>query len=148
MGGDREKTNSYFKKELNRVLNEIRVFSLISEKDGRSVVSYCGGDVEQAGEFRCSICILMEMLTPLREWLQENDLRVGEGLEIGIDVASGLSICHENNIIHRDMRLSSIFVSRDGTFELGDFGVSERMNDAAMAGALKGTPNYIAPGDL
>ena len=31
MGGDREKTNSYFKKELNRVLNEIRVFSLISE---------------------------------------------------------------------------------------------------------------------
>ena len=145
MGGDREKTNSYFKKELDRVLNEIRVFSLISEKDNHNIVSYYESDVEQTGEFRYNIYILMEMLTPLTKWLQENNLTVGEGLKIGIDIASGLSICHENNIIHRDIKLSNIFVSKDGTFKLGDFGVSKRMNDTTMAGTLKGTPNYIAP---
>ena len=111
MGGDREKTNSYFKKELDRVLNEIRVFSLISEKDNHNIVSYYESDVEQTGEFRYNIYILMEMLTPLTKWLQENNLTVGEGLKIGIDIASGLSICHENNIIHRDIKLSNIFVS-------------------------------------
>lgn len=145
MGGDREKTNSYFKKELDRVLNEIRVFSLISEKDNHNIVSYYESDVEQTGEFRYNIYILMEMLTPLTKWLQENNLTVGEGLKIGIDISSGLSICHENNIIHRDIKLSNIFVSKDGTFKLGDFGVSKRMNDTTMAGTLKGTPNYIAP---
>lgn len=145
MGGDREKTNSYFKKELDRVLNEIRVFSLISEKDNHNIVSYYESDVEQTGEFRYNIYILMEMLTPLTKWLQENNLTVGEGLKIGIDIASGLSICHENNIIHRDIKLSNIFVSKDGAFKLGDFGVSKRINDTTMAGTLKGTPNYIAP---
>lgn len=145
MGGDRDKTNSYFKKELDRVLNEIRVFSLISEKDNHNIVSYYESDVEQTGEFRYNIYILMEMLTPLTKWLQENNLTVGEGLKIGIDIASGLSICHENNIIHRDIKLSNIFVSKDGAFKLGDFGVSKRMNDTTMAGTLKGTPNYVAP---
>lgn len=137
MGGDREKTNSYFKKELDRVLNEIRVFSLISEKDNHNIVSYYESDVEQTGEFRYNIYILMEMLTPLTKWLQENNLTVGEGLKIGIDIASGLSICHENNIIHRDIKLSNIFVSKDGAFKLVDFGVSKRMNDTTMAELLK-----------
>ena len=40
MGGDKNKTNAYFEKELNRVVNEIRVFSLISEKDNHNIVSY------------------------------------------------------------------------------------------------------------
>ena len=38
MGGDKNKTNAYFEKELNRVVNEIRVFSLISEKD--NIISF------------------------------------------------------------------------------------------------------------
>lgn len=32
MGGDKEKADTYFHKELDRVVNEIRVFSMISEK--------------------------------------------------------------------------------------------------------------------
>ena len=37
MGGDREKADTYFHKELDRVVNEIRVFSMISEKDNHHI---------------------------------------------------------------------------------------------------------------
>lgn len=145
MGGDREKTNSYFRKELNRVINEIRVFSLISEKDNHNIVSYYESDVEQVGEFRYNIYILMEMLMPLSKWVQNTNITVEDVLKIGIDISSGLSVCHKNNIIHRDIKLSNIFVTKDGVFKLGDFGVSKKINDTTGAKTIKGTPNYIAP---
>lgn len=145
MGGDREKTNSYFRKELNRVINEIRVFSLISEKDNHNIVSYYESDVEQVGEFRYNIYILMEMLMPLSKWVQNTNITVEDVLKIGIDISSGLSVCHKNNIIHRDIKLSNIFVTKDGVFKLGDFGVSKNINDTTEAKTIKGTPNYIAP---
>ena len=145
MGGDKSKTNAYFQKELNRVVNEIRVFSLISEKDNHNIVSYYENDVEQIGEYRYNVYILMELLTPLNKWLQQNNITVADGLDIGIGIANGLAICHKNNIVHRDIKLSNIFVSKDGGFKLGDFGVSKNINNTTMAHTIKGTPNYIAP---
>lgn len=145
MGGDKNKTNAYFEKELNRVVNEIRVFSLISEKDNHNIVSYYENDVEQIGEYRYNIYILMELLTPLNKWLQQNNITVEDGLNIGIGIANGLAICHKNNIVHRDIKLSNIFVSKDGAFKLDDFGVSKNITNATMAHTIKGTPNYIAP---
>ena len=145
MGGDKNKTNAYFEKELNRVVNEIRVFSLISEKDNHNIVSYYENDVEQIGEYRYNIYILMELLTPLNKWLQQNNITVEDGLYIGIGIANGLAIWHKNNIVHRDIKLSNIFVSKDGAFKLGDFGVSKNITNATMAHTIKGTPNYIAP---
>lgn len=145
MGGDKKKADEYFKKELDRVVNEIRVFSLISEKDNHNIVSYYENDVKQTGNFGYNIYILMELLTPLNIWLQNNNITVGDVINIGIDISRGLSICHKNRIIHRDIKLSNIFVSKDGTYKLGDFGVSKRINDSTLANTLKGTPNYIAP---
>ena len=45
MGGDYRKADEYFKKELDRVVNEIRVFAMISEKDNHHIVSYYENDV-------------------------------------------------------------------------------------------------------
>lgn len=145
MGGDYEKADNYFKQELNRVVNEIRVFSLISEKDNHNIVSYYENDVEKTGKYKYNIYILMEMLTPLDKWLSENNLTVGDGMEIGVSIANALKICHENKIMHRDIKLNNIFVSKDGKFKLGDFGVSKRFDTLTRANTIKGTPRYIAP---
>ena len=145
MGGDREKADTYFHKELDRVVNEIRVFSMISEKDNHHIVSYYESDVEKVGEYKYNIYILMEFLTPLDKWMQNNNITVENALDIGIGVADALDICHKNGIIHRDIKLSNIFVSKDGVFKIGDFGVSKNINNATMAKTIKGTPNYIAP---
>lgn len=145
MGGDYEKADNYFKQELNRVVNEIRVFSLISEKDNHNIVSYYENDVEKIGKYKYNIYILMEMLTPLDKWLSENNMTVGDGIEIGISIANALKICHENKVMHRDIKLNNIFVSKDGKFKLGDFGVSKRFDTLTKANTIKGTPRYIAP---
>lgn len=145
MGGDKEKADTYFHKELDRVVNEIRVFSMISEKDNHNIVSYYESDVEKVGEYKYNIYILMEFLTPLDKWMQNNNITVENALDIGIGVADALDICHKNGIIHRDIKLSNIFVSKYGVFKIGDFGVSKNINNATMAKTIKGTPNYIAP---
>ena len=145
MGGDYKKADEYFRKELDRVVNEIRVFSMISEKDNHNIVSYYENDIEKSGKYKYNIYILMELMTPLDQWLNHNNLTVGEGIDIGTDIAKALKICHENNIIHRDVKLNNIFVSRDGKFKLGDFGVSKRLDTLTRAHTIKGTPHYIAP---
>lgn len=145
MGGDSQKADKYFKQELDRVLNEIRVFSLISEKDNHNIVSYYENDVEKSGKYTYKIYILMEMLTPLDQWLAMNNLTAEQGIDIGLGVAKALKICHENSIMHRDIKINNIFVSKDGKFKLGDFGVSKRLDNLTRANTIKGTPHYIAP---
>ena len=107
MGGDREKTNSYFRKELNRVINEIRVFSLISEKDNHNIVSYYESDVEQVGEFRYNIYILMEMLMPLSKWVQNTNITVEDVLKDRNRHIKRFSVYHRT-ILSIDIKLSNI----------------------------------------
>ena len=64
MGGDHKKADEYFKKELERVVNEIRVFSMISGKDNHHIVSYYENDVVKSGKYKYNIYILMEIMTP------------------------------------------------------------------------------------
>lgn len=145
MGGDYEKADKYFRQELDRVVDEIRVFAMLSEKDNHNIVSYYENEVEEVGKHKYNIYILMEYLTPLDKWLQSNNLTVEKGLEIGISIANALNICHENKIMHRDVKLNNVFVSKDGKFKLGDFGVSKRLDTMTRANTIKGTPHYIAP---
>jgi len=145
MGGDYEKADRYFKLELDRVVDEIRVFSMLSEKDNHNIVSYYENDVEEIGKHKYNIYILMEYLTPLDKWLQSNNMTVANAVDIGISIAKALKICHENKIMHRDVKLNNVFVSKDGKFKLGDFGVSKRLDTMTRANTIKGTPHYIAP---
>jgi len=46
-----------------------------------------------------------------------------------------LEICEQKRIIHRDIKDENIFVTSDGKFKLGDFGIAKRA-DPALAGFL------------
>ena len=54
------------------------------------------------------IYILMEYLTPLEDYLEENDFRVKDVIKLGLEVLKGLRLCHENGIIHRDIKDDNI----------------------------------------
>ncbi|MFR8316170.1 serine/threonine protein kinase [Eubacterium ventriosum] len=145
MGGDYGKADQYLKTELDRVVNEIRVFSMISEKDNHHIVSYYENDIEKTEKYKYNIYILMELMMPLDKWLYENNLTVSQAIDISLDVAKGIKICHDNNIVHRDIKLNNIFVSKDGKFKLGDFGISKKIGELTRSHTIKGTPHYIAP---
>lgn len=56
---------------------------------------------------------------------------------------SGLSILHERNIIHRDMKSANIFIA-DNVYKIADLNVSKLMKKD-LAYTQTGTPYYASP---
>jgi len=56
-----------------------------------------------------------------------------------------LEICEQKRIIHRDIKDENIFVTSDGKFKLGDFGIAKELTRLSLASSIRGTPLYMAP---
>jgi len=74
-------------------------------------------------------------------------LTVGDTLDIGIDLADTLKAVHKANIVHRDLKPANIFLTRQGTVKVLDFGVgkSSSLAPKTLEGSLLGTPAFMAP---
>lgn len=146
MGGDVSKADSYFSQMLNNIVSEIRILNDLSEKGVQHIVRYYENDILVTDSpRRYDIFILMEYLTPLEDFIQSDDFLVRDVVRLGLDVLYGLQSCHDNGVIHRDVKDENIFVSDKGEYKIGDFGVSKVLKDSSKAESLKGTPNFLAP---
>jgi serine/threonine protein kinase len=52
---------------------------------------------------------------------------------------------HDNEVIHRDIKTLNIFLARDGTIKVGDFGISKSLKKDQLTRSLIGTPAYASP---
>ena len=146
MGGDMSKADDYFGQMLKNIVSEIRILNDLSEKGGSNIVRYYENDIiKSENPLRYDIYILMEYLTPLDEYIEENDFRVKDVVRLGKQVLQGLALCHADHVIHRDIKDDNIFVSQNGEFKIGDFGVSKVLKGSTRADSLKGTPDFLAP---
>lgn len=146
MGGDYAKADNYFTGVLNDIVNEIRILSTLSESGIQNIVRYYENDIiETQSPKTYDIYILMEYLTPFPDYFDNINFTVKDVIRLGKDILTALISCHGKNIIHRDIKDDNIFVSPDGVYKLGDFGVSKALKDKSRAESVKGTPNFIAP---
>ena len=146
MGGDYSKADNYFSDILKDIVGEIQILNNLTEQGVRNVVWYYENQIDESqSPLRYDIYILMEYLTPFDEYIQTHEFTVRDVIKLGKDIATALVACHKNNVIHRDIKDENIFVANDGTYKLGDFGVSKKLQDRSRAESMKGTPNYIAP---
>ena len=146
MGGDHTKADDYFSNVLQDIVREIKILSSLSESGNKNIVRYYENDiVENASPRTYDVYILMEYLTPFTDYLINSTLSVKDVIKLGKDVLNALIDCHSKNIIHRDIKDDNIFVAPNGTYKVGDFGVSKVLTDQSRAASIKGTPNFIAP---
>jgi serine/threonine protein kinase len=55
-------------------------------------------------------------------------------------------LIHSKNILHRDLKLQNMFLAKDNTLKLGDFGVARELEETSgFASTMCGTPYYMAP---
>ncbi len=80
---------------------------------------------------------------------------IDEAMAIGQAVLAGLTIAHENQIVHRDLRPQNLFLTEirgEEVLKILDFGVSRQFggNDSTLTapGTLLGGVGYLAPEQL
>lgn len=146
MGGDYSKADDYFAGVLKEIVNEIQIISRLTEAGATNIVRYYENDIEEHESPKSyDIYILMEFLKPFPDYFLEKEMTVKDVIRLGKDILEALKSCHAQSVIHRDIKDDNIFVGKDGSFKLGDFGVSKVLKDRSRAESMKGTPNFIAP---
>lgn len=146
MGRNYEAVDKYYEKILDDMVNEINTLFYLSKKDNKNIVTYYDHDiVKQENPLKYDIFIRMEYLKPLNIYSNEGNMIVEDAINLGIDIARALDNCHKQGIIHRDVKDGNIFISEDGYFKLGDFGISRMLSDTNQTLSMKGTPIFMAP---
>ncbi len=145
----------------------VQEIALLSKLKGHmNIVSYEDFTVVERHEsFGWDILIRMELLTSLPNYLRaktdDGDATIGvtsmtptatatgfderELVKMAIDICRALEICHARHIVHRDIKPDNIFVSEDGDFKLGDFGVARTVEKTISGLSKKGTYTFMAP---
>ena len=69
-----------------------------------------------------------------------------KGIDIALQVCSGLKEAHAQGIVHRDLKPENVMIDTHGNVKIMDFGIARSMETLTLTtGALIGTPAYMAP---
>ena len=84
--------------------------------------------IHDIGEDDGRAYIAMEFLdgSDLKELVDNRPVPTGQLLDIAAQVAEGLEAAHAEGIIHRDIKLANIFLTRNGRAKILDCGLAKK----------------------
>ena len=69
-----------------------------------------------------------------------------KGLDLALQMCSGLKEAHAQGIVHRDLKPENVMIDAQGNLKIMDFGIARSMERMTLlTGAMTGTPAYMAP---
>ena len=89
--------------------------------------------------------------TTLMRMVREQSLRLGDVVDIGIQVADALDYSHARGVVHRDIKPANIMVTREegssARVRVMDFGLARADSESRLTktGTLIGTMAYLSP---
>ena len=124
--------------------NEINILSKLNHPNLVQYISSCCDDD--------GIYIVMEFciygdLYSLLHMVKKKKVYVNEEIvwDIAYQCLLGLEYLHSQNIIHRDIKLLNIFMSKNKSVKIGDMGMAKILSNKEMKLSRVGTPLYLAP---
>lgn len=134
----------YFESVVEDIVQEFVLMSAL--KGNSNIVSYEDHEVvRKKDSFGWDIYIRMELLTPLYTYTEQHQMMESDVIKMGIHLCKALELCESHHIIHRDIKPENIFVSNNGDFKLGDFGIARELEKTSCDLSKKGTKSYMAP---
>lgn len=129
-------------KAADRFLREAKAAAAISHPN---VVT-----IHAVGEFFELPYLVMELVRgeSLSDCIATRKLSVGQIVNIGQMVASGLNAAHESHVQHRDIKPANLLLQAGSAeVKIVDFGLARPINSQALTqtGTMVGTPEFMAP---
>ena len=74
-------------------------------------------------------------------------LDVQDALAYAIEIARGLAIAHNRQLVHRDVKPQNVLINMAGRAKVTDFGIARQLEEAGhtATGRVLGTTDYVAP---
>ncbi|CAD8202206.1 unnamed protein product [Paramecium pentaurelia] len=115
--------------------NEVTLLKVLKH---RNIIKYYNSFVQND-----QLCILMEFAEnyDLQIYTKNNPSNI---LNWFTQLCQAVQYLHQMNIVHKDIKMKNVFLTKDGIIKLGDFSISKKL-DASLNLTQLGTPYYLSP---
>lgn len=138
--------HSEFAKDIdNRITREITALKMVNSP---YVVKYIddGSFIDNGWKY---FYVVMDFVDgeDLENVLKNRNFSVDEALSVFDFILKGISAIHGANLIHRDLKPANIYLLKDGSVKILDFGLSKLINFTSITntGDQLGSPLYMSP---
>lgn len=139
------KLASLKEKEKRNALNEIRILASIHHPN---IISYKEAFFDEESQ---SLCLVMEfadsgdLFQRVKSYQKQGKYMSEKYIwSLIAQLACGLKVLHELNIVHRDVKSANVFLNSDGKIKIGDMNVS-KVAKGCLEHTQTGTPYYASP---
>jgi len=128
-------------REKKKLINEIKIHKALHHNN---IVNF-----EHYFEDNDNVFLLLELCSnkSLNELLKRRKVLTELEVQVYVlQIIKALKYLHNHRIIHRDLKLSNLFLSENMELKVGDFGLATKLDfEGEKKRTVCGTPNYIAP---